>query len=72
MSSDLDTLTLVLELYVRMRERRQWDSDTLVLRSRQTVRARRTFLDRHLVRSRAVAVQGRYLQLCSGSSSSVV
>ncbi|MQL93146.1 hypothetical protein Taro_025784 [Colocasia esculenta] len=27
-SSDLDTLTLVLELYVRLRERRQWDSDT--------------------------------------------
>ncbi|MQM01105.1 hypothetical protein Taro_033855, partial [Colocasia esculenta] len=25
MSSDLDTLTLVLELYVRLRERRQWD-----------------------------------------------
>ncbi|MQM07880.1 hypothetical protein Taro_040724 [Colocasia esculenta] len=36
------------------------------------VRARRTFLDRRPVRSRAVAVQGRYLQLCSGSSSSVV
>ncbi|MQM21430.1 hypothetical protein Taro_054470 [Colocasia esculenta] len=25
MSSDLDTLTPVLELYVRLRERRQWD-----------------------------------------------
>ncbi|MQL83688.1 hypothetical protein Taro_016178 [Colocasia esculenta] len=28
-SSDLDTLTLVFELHVRLRERRQWDSDTL-------------------------------------------
>ncbi|MQM06783.1 hypothetical protein Taro_039615 [Colocasia esculenta] len=37
-----------------------------------TVRARRTFLDRRPVQSRAVAVQGRYLQLCSSSSSSVV
>ncbi|MQL82490.1 hypothetical protein Taro_014948 [Colocasia esculenta] len=27
-SSDLDTLTLVFELYVRLRERRQWDNDT--------------------------------------------
>ncbi|MQL83588.1 hypothetical protein Taro_016087, partial [Colocasia esculenta] len=27
MSSDLDTLTHVFELYVRLRERRQWDSD---------------------------------------------
>ncbi|MQM18668.1 hypothetical protein Taro_051664 [Colocasia esculenta] len=27
-SSDLDTLTPVFELYVRLRERRQWDSDT--------------------------------------------
>ncbi|MQL99413.1 hypothetical protein Taro_032137 [Colocasia esculenta] len=27
-SSDLDTLSLVFELYVRLRERRQWDSDT--------------------------------------------
>ncbi|MQL76678.1 hypothetical protein Taro_009063 [Colocasia esculenta] len=35
------------------------------------VRARRTFHDRRPVQSRAVAVQGRYLQLCSGSSSSV-
>ncbi|MQL80915.1 hypothetical protein Taro_013371, partial [Colocasia esculenta] len=35
------------------------------------VRARRTFHDRRPVRSRVVAVQGRYLQLCSGSSSSV-
>ncbi|MQM00732.1 hypothetical protein Taro_033480 [Colocasia esculenta] len=26
-SSDLDTLTRLLELYVRLRERRQWDSD---------------------------------------------
>ncbi|MQM03630.1 hypothetical protein Taro_036412 [Colocasia esculenta] len=26
MSSDLDTLTPVFELYVRLRERRQWDS----------------------------------------------
>ncbi|MQL73140.1 hypothetical protein Taro_005490 [Colocasia esculenta] len=26
-SSDLDTLTPVFELYVRLRERRQWDSD---------------------------------------------
>ncbi|MQM10828.1 hypothetical protein Taro_043726, partial [Colocasia esculenta] len=26
-SSDLDTLTPLLELYVRLRERRQWDSD---------------------------------------------
>ncbi|MQM20561.1 hypothetical protein Taro_053582 [Colocasia esculenta] len=25
--SILDTLTLVFELYVRLRERRQWDSD---------------------------------------------
>ncbi|MQM02493.1 hypothetical protein Taro_035260, partial [Colocasia esculenta] len=39
---------------------------------RQTVRARRTFLDRRLVRRRVVAVQGRYLQLRSSSSSSVV
>ena len=29
-SSDLDTLTPVFELYVRLRERRQWDSDTCV------------------------------------------
>ncbi|MQM11613.1 hypothetical protein Taro_044523 [Colocasia esculenta] len=29
-SSDLDTLTLVFELNVRLRERRQWDSDTCV------------------------------------------
>ncbi|MQM03179.1 hypothetical protein Taro_035956 [Colocasia esculenta] len=29
-SSDLDTLTLVFELHVRLRERRQWDSDTCV------------------------------------------
>ncbi|MQL97463.1 hypothetical protein Taro_030157 [Colocasia esculenta] len=29
-SSDLDTLTTVFELYVRLRERRQWDSDTCV------------------------------------------
>ncbi|MQM11889.1 hypothetical protein Taro_044800 [Colocasia esculenta] len=36
------------------------------------VRARRTFHDRRPVQSRAVAVQGRYLQLCSSSSSSVV
>ncbi|MQM06822.1 hypothetical protein Taro_039651 [Colocasia esculenta] len=36
------------------------------------VRARRTFLDCRPVQSRAVAVQGRYLQLCSSSSSSVV
>ncbi|MQM12045.1 hypothetical protein Taro_044955 [Colocasia esculenta] len=35
------------------------------------VRARRTFHDRHPVQSCAVAVQGRYLQLCSVSSSSV-
>ncbi|MQL69760.1 hypothetical protein Taro_002088 [Colocasia esculenta] len=34
------------------------------------VRARRTFHDRRPVQSRAVAVQGRYLQLYSGSSSS--
>ncbi|MQM03940.1 hypothetical protein Taro_036728 [Colocasia esculenta] len=27
-SSDLDTLTLLLELYIRLRERRQWDSDS--------------------------------------------
>ncbi|MQL84912.1 hypothetical protein Taro_017414 [Colocasia esculenta] len=32
------------------------------------VRARRTFHDRRPVQSRAVAVQGRYLQLCSSSS----
>ncbi|MQL84544.1 hypothetical protein Taro_017051 [Colocasia esculenta] len=37
-----------------------------------SVRARRTFPDRRPVQGRAVAVQGRYLQLCSGSSSSVV
>ncbi|MQL93080.1 hypothetical protein Taro_025712 [Colocasia esculenta] len=37
-----------------------------------SVRARRTFHDRRPVQSRAVAVQGRYLQLCSSSSSSVV
>ncbi|MQL97003.1 hypothetical protein Taro_029686 [Colocasia esculenta] len=36
------------------------------------VRARRTFHDRRPVQSRAIAVQGRYLQLCSSSSSSVV
>ncbi|MQL83643.1 hypothetical protein Taro_016135 [Colocasia esculenta] len=36
------------------------------------VRARRTFHDRRPVQSRVVAVQGRYLQLCSSSSSSVV
>ncbi|MQL92226.1 hypothetical protein Taro_024844 [Colocasia esculenta] len=35
------------------------------------VRARRTFHDRRPVQSRAVAVQGRYLQLCSSSSSSL-
>ncbi|MQM20391.1 hypothetical protein Taro_053409 [Colocasia esculenta] len=35
-------------------------------------RARRTFHDRRPVQSRAVAVQGRYLQMCSSSSSSVV
>ncbi|MQL75099.1 hypothetical protein Taro_007477, partial [Colocasia esculenta] len=29
-SSDLDTLTPVFELYVRLRERRQWDSDSSV------------------------------------------
>ncbi|MQM00096.1 hypothetical protein Taro_032823 [Colocasia esculenta] len=29
-SSDLDTLTPMFELYVRLRERRQWDSDTCV------------------------------------------
>ncbi|MQL68038.1 hypothetical protein Taro_000297 [Colocasia esculenta] len=29
-SSDLDTLTLVFELHVRLRERRQWDSDNCV------------------------------------------
>ncbi|MQM23881.1 hypothetical protein Taro_056951 [Colocasia esculenta] len=28
-SSDLDTLTPLLELYVRLRERRQWDSDSI-------------------------------------------
>ncbi|MQL70868.1 hypothetical protein Taro_003174 [Colocasia esculenta] len=39
---------------------------------RLLVRARRTFLDRRPVRSRVVAVQGQYLQLCSSSSSSVV
>ncbi|MQM05606.1 hypothetical protein Taro_038418 [Colocasia esculenta] len=38
----------------------------------ETVRARRTFLDRRPVRSRVVAVQGQYLQLCSSSSSSIV
>ncbi|MQL96768.1 hypothetical protein Taro_029447, partial [Colocasia esculenta] len=38
---------------------------------RQTVRARRTFHDRRPVQSRAVAVQGRYLQLCSSSSSKI-
>ncbi|MQM09017.1 hypothetical protein Taro_041876 [Colocasia esculenta] len=43
----------------------------VVFRSRQTVRARRTFHDRRPVQNRAVAVQGRYLQLCSSSSSSV-
>ncbi|MQL91535.1 hypothetical protein Taro_024148 [Colocasia esculenta] len=42
----------------------------VVFRSRQT--ARRTFHDRRPVQSRVVAVQGRYLQLCSSSSSSVV
>ncbi|MQM17355.1 hypothetical protein Taro_050323 [Colocasia esculenta] len=36
------------------------------------VRARRTFHDRRPVQSRAVAVQGRYLQLCSSSSSSII
>ncbi|MQL84542.1 hypothetical protein Taro_017053 [Colocasia esculenta] len=36
------------------------------------VRARRTFPDRRPVQGRAVAVQGWYLQLCSGSFSSVV
>ncbi|MQM20574.1 hypothetical protein Taro_053597 [Colocasia esculenta] len=35
------------------------------------VRARRTFHDRRPVQSRAVAVQGRYLQLCTSSSNSV-
>ncbi|MQL89363.1 hypothetical protein Taro_021932 [Colocasia esculenta] len=39
---------------------------------RVEVRARRTFLDRRPVQSRAVAVQGRYLQLRSSSPSSVV
>ncbi|MQM07832.1 hypothetical protein Taro_040678, partial [Colocasia esculenta] len=39
---------------------------------RMEVRARRTFHDRRPVQSRIVAVQGRYLQLCSSSSSSVV
>ncbi|MQL92213.1 hypothetical protein Taro_024829 [Colocasia esculenta] len=39
---------------------------------RVEVRARRTFHDRRPVQSRVVAVQGRYLQLCSSSSSSVV
>ncbi|MQM14395.1 hypothetical protein Taro_047325 [Colocasia esculenta] len=61
-SSDLDTLTPVFELYVQLRERQY----------RQTVRARRTFHDRRPVQSRAVEVQGRYLQLCSSSSSSVL
>ncbi|MQL80616.1 hypothetical protein Taro_013056 [Colocasia esculenta] len=37
----------------------------------QHVRARKTFLDRRPVQSRAVVVQGRYLQLRSSSSSSV-
>ncbi|MQL89069.1 hypothetical protein Taro_021635, partial [Colocasia esculenta] len=37
-----------------------------------SVRARRTFHDRRPVQSRAVAVHGRYLQLCSSSSNSVV
>ncbi|MQM01925.1 hypothetical protein Taro_034682 [Colocasia esculenta] len=32
-SSDLDTLTLFPELYVRLRERRQWDSDSSRTRS---------------------------------------
>ncbi|MQL77844.1 hypothetical protein Taro_010260 [Colocasia esculenta] len=43
-----------------------------VNREIREVRARRTFHDRRPVQSRAVAVQGRYLQLCSSSSSSVV
>ncbi|MQM16900.1 hypothetical protein Taro_049861 [Colocasia esculenta] len=30
-SSDLDTLTPVFELHIRLRERRQWDSDTCVV-----------------------------------------
>ncbi|MQM21684.1 hypothetical protein Taro_054729 [Colocasia esculenta] len=29
-SSDLDTLTPVFELYVRLREGRQWDSDSML------------------------------------------
>ncbi|MQM17148.1 hypothetical protein Taro_050117 [Colocasia esculenta] len=60
-SSDLDTLTPVFELYVRLRERRHWDSDS-------SVRARRTFLGRRPVRSRIVAVQGQHLQQCSVAS----
>ncbi|MQL70718.1 hypothetical protein Taro_003036 [Colocasia esculenta] len=59
-SSDLDTLTLVFELHVRLRERRQWDSDTCV-------RARRTSHDRRPAQGRAVAVQGQYLSRCSFS-----
>ncbi|MQM18095.1 hypothetical protein Taro_051081 [Colocasia esculenta] len=43
----------------------------LVYKQKRLVEARRTFLDRRPVQSRAVAVQGRYLQLCSSSSSSV-
>ncbi|MQL91650.1 hypothetical protein Taro_024266 [Colocasia esculenta] len=35
------------------------------------VRARRTSPDHRPVRSRVVAVQGQYLQLCSGSFSNV-
>ncbi|MQM07798.1 hypothetical protein Taro_040640 [Colocasia esculenta] len=41
MSSDVDTFTPVFELYVRLRERRQWDSDTFGRRLRP-VRGRRT------------------------------
>ncbi|MQM12731.1 hypothetical protein Taro_045651 [Colocasia esculenta] len=60
-SSDLDTLTLLLELHIRLRERRQWDSDS-------SVRARRTFLDHRPVQSHVIAVQGQYLQQYSLSS----
>ncbi|MQL97034.1 hypothetical protein Taro_029718, partial [Colocasia esculenta] len=35
---------------------------------RQTVRAKRTFLDRRPVRSRVIAVQGQHLQQCSVAS----
>ncbi|MQL68805.1 hypothetical protein Taro_001107 [Colocasia esculenta] len=105
MSSDVDTLTPLLELYIRLRERRHalvvggtdtssrhWSpaSPFPVPHSSEPrpgslevsgmglrpcgpqVRVRRTFLDRRPVQSRVVAVQGKYLQLYSSSSSSVV